>query len=116
MIAWLRRAASERRVRWEALCRRCGKCCYEKEIRGFSVVTNDSRPCLHLDTATRLCTVYENRLEVCPQCRQMTLRHALFVRWLPEGCGYVQRFRSRRAAVSVSAPAKTSVAWSDRKG
>ena len=116
MIARLRRAASERRARWEALCRRCGRCCYEKEIRGFSVVTNHRRPCLNLDTATRLCTVYENRLAVCPQCRPMTLRHALFVRWLPDGCGYVQRFRFRRAAVKGSASAKTSAAWSDGKG
>ena len=116
MIARLRRAASERRARWEALCRRCGRCCYEKEIRGFSVVTNSRRPCLHLDTATRLCTVYENRLAVCPQCRQMTLRHALFVRWLPDGCGYVQRFHFPRAAVKASATATTSVARSDRKG
>jgi uncharacterized protein len=108
MIARLRRAASERRARWEALCRRCGTCCYEKDIKGFSVVTNYQRPCVHLDTASRLCTEYENRLAVCPQCRKMTLRHALFVRWLPDGCGYVQRFRLR--------PAKTSVAWSDRKG
>jgi hypothetical protein len=116
MIARLRRAASARRARWEALCGRCGRCCYEKEIRGFSVVANYRRPCLHLDTATRLCTVYENRLAVCPQCRRMTLRHALFVRWLPDGCGYVQRFHFRRAAVHASAPAKTSIAGSDRKG
>jgi len=60
--------------------------------------------------------VYEDRLAVCPQCRQMTLLHAFFVRWLPDGCGYVQRFRFRRAAVKKGAPAKTSVAGSDRKG
>jgi uncharacterized protein len=93
MIARLQSARRERRERWEGLCKRCGLCCYEKEIQGFSVVTNMRRPCLHLDTSTRQCSIYENRFDVCAQCRKMTLRHALFVRWLPETCGYVQRYR-----------------------
>lgn len=90
----VRRTLAERRARWEAICRQCGQCCYEKEIRGLSAaVTNYRRPCIHLDTITRTCTVYENRFETCSQCRRMTLWHALFVRWLPESCGYVQRYR-----------------------
>jgi hypothetical protein len=27
----------------------------------------------------------------------MTVLHAMFVRWLPASCGYVQRYRLRRA-------------------
>ena len=96
MIAQLRRALDDRRARWEALCRRCGRCCYEKEIRGFAVVTNQRRPCTHLDAATHLCTVYETRFTTCQQCRKMTLRHALFSQWLPETCGYVRHYRFRR--------------------
>ena len=96
MLEGYRRALLARRERWEGLCKRCGLCCYEKEVRGLSVVTNYIRPCLHLDTATKQCTVYERRFDVCSQCRRMTLRHALFVRWLPESCGYVQRFRFRK--------------------
>ena len=97
MIARLRRALDGRRGRWEALCLRCGRCCYEKEIRGRAVITNHRRPCLHLDLSTRLCTIYKNRFETCPGCRRMTLRHALFVRWLPDTCGYVRHFRGREA-------------------
>jgi uncharacterized cysteine cluster protein YcgN (CxxCxxCC family) len=93
-----------RSARWEALCLRCGKCCYEKDIEGLKVVTNYRRPCVHLDISTRLCTVYENRFKLCPQCRRMTLRHAMFVRWLPESCGYVRRFRFPW----VAAPAPTA--------
>jgi uncharacterized protein len=93
MLARIRRARMLWQVRWEALCLRCGKCCYEKDVRGRAIVTNYHRPCLHLDTRTHLCTVYEKRFDLCPQCRRMTLRHALFVRWLPEGCGYVSRYR-----------------------
>jgi hypothetical protein len=93
IIARVRRTIAERRSTWEALCRRCGRCCYEKEIQGLITITNYDRPCRHLDTSSRTCTVYENRLETCPQCRKMTLWHALFVRWLPESCGYVRRYR-----------------------
>ncbi len=96
MIAarWKKRRA-DRQARWEALCHRCGQCCYEKEIRGLTVITNYARPCVHLDTATRLCRVYETRFQACAQCRGMTLWHAMFVRWLPASCGYVRRFRLR---------------------
>ena len=78
----VRRVSSERRARWESLCLRCGKCCYEKDGWGPNIVTNWRRPCIHLDTATHLCTIYEKRFSLCPQCRRMTLRHAISVRWL----------------------------------
>ena len=89
-----RRARAARRAKWEAICLQCGRCCYEKAFQGLSVpVTNYRRPCIHLDRITRTCTVYENRLETCTECRRMTLWHALFVRWLPDSCGYVRRYR-----------------------
>jgi len=96
--ARLRDLRARRQARWESLCHRCGKCCYEKEVRGLSVVTNYRRPCRYLDTSTRLCTVYETRFAACAHCRRMTLRHALFVRWLPEDCGYVRHYRFHRPA------------------
>lgn len=98
ILARLRGSIASRRARWDALCKRCGQCCYEKEIKGLSVVTNFRRPCLHLDTATNLCTVYEARFETCAHCRKMTLRHALFVRWLPKNCGYVEHYRFHRSS------------------
>jgi uncharacterized protein len=95
MLNRLRYAAAARRSRWEAICLRCGQCCYEKNVRGLSVVTDYKRPCAFLDTRTHLCTVYDERFTACPNCRKMTVRHALFVRWLPERCGYVRHFRRR---------------------
>jgi len=89
----IRAVRSRRRARWESHCMRCGLCCYEKERRGRSVVTNYRRPCAHLDVSTRLCTVYEDRFARCAQCRPMTLLHALFVKWLPSSCGYVRQYR-----------------------
>lgn len=89
---------ARRTSRWEALCTRCGLCCYEKERRGAAVLTNYRRPCRYLDENTRVCTVYESRFRVCPECRRMTIFHAMFVPWLPETCGYVSHYRLRRTA------------------
>jgi uncharacterized cysteine cluster protein YcgN (CxxCxxCC family) len=103
-VAALGRGLADRRSRWESLCLRCGRCCYEKDMRGGRYVTNERRPCAHLDTRTRQCTVYATRFQECAQCRRMTVAHALFVRWLPDSCGYVQCFRFGRS------PAKGIVA------
>ena len=88
---------------WEAVCNRCGLCCYEKEWRRGRIVTNHDSPCRFLDQGTRMCTVYEQRFRRCAECCKMTLFHALFVSYLPEECGYVTRFRFwrrwRRVAV-----------------
>lgn len=84
---------------WEAICRRCGQCCYEKYRTRQGVAVQYSSPCEFLDTATKLCRVYANRFRLCSQCRKMTIFHALFSAYLPDSCGYVQRFRIwRRSA------------------
>jgi uncharacterized protein len=101
-----RRLRDERRARWEGLCTHCGACCYEKDLRGRRVYTDFRRPCIHLNTVTHECTVYERRFDVCPLCKRMTIFHALFVSWLPESCGYVRHFRRRwlpRAPGAVTA-------------
>lgn len=98
----VRKALSRRKEHWEGLCRRCGLCCYEKEFRGGAVVTNYRRPCRYLDENTRACTVYEKRFRTCPECRRMTIFHAMFVPWLPESCGYVRHYRlPRRGAETI---------------
>jgi hypothetical protein len=84
---------ADRRRRWEALCRQCGACCYRKEWRGAALVVNWDAPCRFLDPASRRCSVYARRFRECPDCRRMTLGHALFTSWLPDGCGYVRAFR-----------------------
>jgi uncharacterized cysteine cluster protein YcgN (CxxCxxCC family) len=93
MIVRLRKLIQARREWWESLCRQCGACCYRKEWHGASLRVNWNSPCQYLDTARRRCTVYERRFQVCPDCRRMTLAHALFTSWLPAGCGYVRAFR-----------------------
>ena len=93
IAARLRAARDARRARWEGLCHRCGLCCFEKEQRDGAWITDRTRPCPYLDLRTKLCTVYARRFTTCARCRPMTLRHALFTRWLPSECGYVRHYR-----------------------
>lgn len=73
--------------KWEELCRRCGRCCYEKiEFEGDIYYTDD--PCEHLDPATRLCRIYPDRCRLRPGCVALTpqlVRQGL----LPDDCPYV---------------------------
>jgi len=71
----------------EALCRRCGRCCYEKFIVDGHVF-NTRRPCPYLDTRTNLCTVYDHRFEVNPRCLDVAAGIALGV--FPADCPYVR--------------------------
>jgi uncharacterized cysteine cluster protein YcgN (CxxCxxCC family) len=95
-VRWLqafRQAGLAKRQAWEAVCRRCGLCCYDRDpdARGVLIVHLTS-PCRHLDLVSRLCTIYENRLKKCRECRKVTLLHALFSRYLPDSCGYALRY------------------------
>lgn len=71
----------------EALCTRCGKCCYKKVILGRTVFITPF-PCEFLDTETNTCTVYANRYEKNPNCLPVVdaMRHNAF----PADCGYVE--------------------------
>ena len=82
-----------RRARWDSICNRCGLCCYERVRRSGCLVIKYDSPCQFLDTETKLCTVYDYRFKVCPECRKVTIFHALFSRYLPDSCGYVQAYR-----------------------
>lgn len=69
------------------LCEKCGRCCYAKLIIGGEIVYTPF-PCPYLDEATRLCTVYERRHEVNPDCLpvEMGIRFGVF----PPDCPYVR--------------------------
>lgn len=80
---------------WEALCLRCGQCCFELTYDEDDVLMA-STMCEFLDPETRLCMVYETRFEVCHDCIKLTDRNLPGFDWLPETCGYVTRFGIRR--------------------
>ncbi|TYP00106.1 hypothetical protein EDC39_101266 [Geothermobacter ehrlichii] len=73
---------------WEALCERCGRCCFEKiEYEGEVYYTD--RPCPHLDPETRLCRVYDQRHRIHPECVPLD-ETILDMGVLPGDCPYVR--------------------------
>lgn len=76
---------------WEAICRRCGECCFELVYDEDDTLVSSSM-CEFLDPQTRQCTVYETRFEVCHDCIRLTGENLPRFDWLPQTCGYVVRF------------------------
>jgi len=82
-----------KKEKWEALCKHCGSCCYKKEVYENHLITDSNEPCKYFNTDINICIVYENRFKICRECRKMTIFHALFSSYLPDTCGYVEKFR-----------------------
>lgn len=79
---------------WESLCRRCGKCCYEKHfLPNGTLVIDFDKPCRFLDEKSRSCLVYANRFNACSECRKVGVLTVLFSPVLPADCGYVLKKR-----------------------
>jgi len=78
---------------WEALCQKCGECCFEKWQRLDGTYLTTRVPCRHLDIISRECRVYAKRLQVGVGCVRLTPGLAKNAAWLPEDCAYVHKFR-----------------------
>ncbi len=91
---------------WEAICNKCGKCCYEKVDLGAGVIHYTDEPCVYLDTETNLCKVYDRRHEVEPDCISLTEHLVRNIHWLPEGCAYVEYVRHKDTLLAVRSAAK----------
>ena len=72
---------------WENRCRRCGRCCYEKDFYKGGVYYTDE-PCEYLDLETKTCLVYARRHEVRPGCAPLS-PEVLVMGILPADCPYV---------------------------
>lgn len=70
----------------ESLCNGCAKCCYKKIIVGRTVYITPF-PCEYLDTHSNLCTIYDRRHELNPECLSLEvgMKHSAF----PADCPYV---------------------------
>lgn len=72
---------------WDAICERCGRCCYEKyDYRGKILYTDT--PCQYLNTETNLCRIYNRRAELHPDCARLT-PELVDAGILPHDCPYV---------------------------
>jgi hypothetical protein len=80
----------------ESLCRRCARCCHEKVYYEGRVVLTRI-PCPHLDTETKLCTVYDRRHELNVRC--LSVEDGLEVGAFPADCPYVQGVEGYRPPV-----------------
>lgn len=85
---------------WEAICERCGLCCYYKTWVAGEWVLSDV-PCDYLDPDTHLCTVYEHRHILAPDC--VKLEPGVLPDWLPKGCAY-RRIRDEEPDDECNAP------------
>lgn len=72
---------------WEKICKRCGRCCYEKvDFQGRIYYTEI--PCEYLDLQTCQCKVYPDRAERRPGCVPLT-PGLVKKGYLPADCPYV---------------------------
>jgi len=76
---------------WEEVCRRCGRCCFEKEPQEDGTVLYHDIPCDQL-TEDNLCAAYDRRFEVEPHCHQVTPAVVREGRIIPASCGYVKLY------------------------
>ncbi len=90
----------------EAVCRRCGRCCHAKLLVGDVVIYTDT-PCRYLDVETKLCTVYERRREVNPDCIDVEEGIARGV--FPADCPYVEGLSGYKPPVEF--PDAATLAW-----
>jgi uncharacterized cysteine cluster protein YcgN (CxxCxxCC family) len=91
---------------WEAVCKKCGRCCYEKVDVGGGRVRYLDEPCEYLDTETNLCKVYDRRHEVVPDCISLTEELVRALSWLPEECAYREYVRHKDTLAAVRAAAE----------
>lgn len=81
---------------WEALCKRCGQCCFEKWVEEDGTIRPTTIPCRFLDIVTRECKVYHKRFDVGEGCVKLTPAVVKTVQWLPPDCAYVRWMQGKR--------------------
>ncbi len=81
---------------WEDICDHCGKCCLIKlqdEDSGEIYYTDVI--CRYFDEEKCLCTVYDRRRELVPECLKLTKDNVKNIAWMPKTCAYRRLFEKR---------------------
>lgn len=74
---------------WESLCDGCGICCLEKlEDASTGEIELTSIACEYLDTSNCRCLIYESRIFINSDCRELTPETIEQIAWLPDTCAY----------------------------
>ena len=80
----------------ESTCLKCGKCCRIKMSKEAGITAIDWG-CPFFDEKTKLCTVYQSRFWVQPQCQ--TVEQMIAKGLAPPTCGYVQKIKGYKSIV-----------------
>jgi len=80
---------------WENLCKKCGKCCFEKLEFDDGTIYYTATPCKYLDISTRHCKIYPKRFKIYPECVKLTSRLVETLPWLPSDCAYKNELHKR---------------------
>jgi uncharacterized cysteine cluster protein YcgN (CxxCxxCC family) len=100
----MKKSSENHQNAWEAICSRCGRCCYEKiDFEGNIYYTE--LPCEFLDLDTKLCRVYTERDIKRPGCIRLTQEYVK-KGFLPADCPYVANIEDY-SAPSLSAESDT---------
>ncbi|MBN1234116.1 MAG: hypothetical protein JXA60_12235 [Candidatus Coatesbacteria bacterium] len=81
---------------WEAICLKCGSCCFEKYYDSNGRLIFTDIPCQYLDMESMLCKIYKNRFEINPECKKLKLSQVKSKRYLPSKCAYLKWWRDSR--------------------
>ena len=74
---------------WESLCDRCGKCCLVKlEDEDTGEIALTKVVCKLMNTDSCLCSNYQNRCSLVPDCLDLRQHEFAEFRWLPSTCAY----------------------------
>jgi len=74
---------------WEQVCCRCGLCCLIKLQDDVTEEVFYTKIICHLfDKKQRVCTEYENRCRLVPQCLKLSLQNIDKLAWMPKKCAY----------------------------
>jgi uncharacterized cysteine cluster protein YcgN (CxxCxxCC family) len=74
---------------WESLCDGCGRCCLKKlEHESSRKVAYTDVACRLLDRDRCRCKRYSARVELVPDCVELTAVNIQEIPWLPSTCAY----------------------------
>lgn len=78
---------------WEAICRRCGKCClHSLQDEDTNEIYHTNVICRYYDMQKAVCTVYDKRSTVVPECLRLTKDNVDKLEFMPKSCAYRRLF------------------------
>lgn len=78
---------------WESICDRCGKCCLVSlQDIDSNEIYHTNILCRYYDLENKLCTIYDKRCEVVPNCLKLNKDNVDKLPFMPKTCAYRSLF------------------------